>query len=148
MDCHGTLSIDMLFATLMFLIIIGLTSTLILDRFYTADDTKELAEARSLAENIAGTINQVYAGGDGHKIRIYMPNNINKDFKYSVMVNSSGVLVKLDGRRGLAYIVPNKITNKLNAMNSSTVTLSPGKNYDIINKKEDKGDNWIVILEE
>lgn len=109
---------------------------------------KNWLKARSLAENIAGTINQVYAGGDGHKIRIYMPNNINKDFKYSVMVNSSGVLVKLDGRRGLAYIVPNKITNKLNAMNSSTVTLSPGKNYDIINKKEDKGDNWIVILEE
>lgn len=46
MDCHGTLSIDMLFATLMFLIIIGLTSTLILDRFYTADDTKELAESQ------------------------------------------------------------------------------------------------------
>ncbi len=63
-------------------------------------------------------------------------------------VNSSGVLVKLAGRQGLAYIVPNKISNKIYVLSSSTITLYPGKNYDIINKKEDKGDNWIVIQEE
>ena len=148
MDSQGTLSIDILFATFIFLIIIGLTSTLILDRFNMADNSKELAEARCLAENIAGSINQVYAGGDGHKIRIHIPNNLNKDCNFKVMINSTGVLVRLDGRRGLAYIIPNKISNKINVLNSSTVTLYPSKNYIIVNKKEDKGDNWIVILEE
>lgn len=147
MDCQGTLSVDILFATFIFLIIIVSTVTLISDRFTIVDNSKELAEARSLAENIAGAVDQVYAGGSGHKIRIHMPNNLNKDFKYTVTVNSSGVLVKLDGKKGLAYIIPNKISNDMDNLKSSTVTLSPGENYYIINEKDGKGDNWIVIIE-
>ena len=146
MESNGTFSIDLLFATFIFLIIIGSTIALISDRFSIVDDSKELVEARSLAENIAGTIDQVYAGGDGHKIRIHMPNSINKDSKYAVDVNSSGVLVNLNGKMGLAYMVPKKISNKIDVLNDTTVTLYPGQNYDIINKKEDKGDNWIIIL--
>lgn len=146
MDCKGTLSVDILFATFIFLIIVVSTVTLISDRFTMVDNSKELVEARNLAENIAGAIDQVYAGGNGHKIRIHMPNNLNKDFAYTVTVNSSGVLVKLGGKKGLAYIIPTKISNNLNNLKSSTVTLSPGENYDIINEKEDKGDNWIVII--
>ena len=146
MESNGTFSIDLLFATFIFLIIIGSTIALISDRFSIVDDSKELVEARSLAENIAGTIDQVYAGGDGHKIRIHMPNSINKDSKYAVDVNSSGVLVNLNGKMGLAHMVPKKISNKIDVLNDTTVTLYPGQNYDIINKKEDKGDNWIIIL--
>lgn len=147
MDKHGTLSVDLLFATFIFLLIIGSTVNLISDRFSMVDNSKELAEARSLSEKVAGTIDQVYAGGTGHKIRIHMPNSINKDFSYTVEVNSTGVLVKLNGRRGLAYIIPNKISNDIDMSNSTTVTLCPGRNYEIINKKEDKGENWIVILQ-
>lgn len=147
MDKYGTLSVDLLFATFIFLLIIGSTVNLISDRFSMVDNSKELAEARSLSEKVAGTIDQVYAGGNGHKIRIHMPNSINKDFKYTVEVNSTGVLVKLNGRRGIAYIIPNKISNDIDMSNSTTVTLYPGRNYEIINKKEDKGENWIVILQ-
>ena len=146
MDNHGTLSVDILFATFMFLLIIGTTVALISDRYNMVDKSKELAEARILSEKIAGSIDQVYAGCTGHKIRIHMPNSINKDFKYIVTVNSSGVLVKMNGKQGLAYIVPKKISKDIDILKSTTVTLYPGQTYDIINIKEDKGDNWIVIL--
>lgn len=148
MDHQGTLSIDLLFTTFMVLIIIGYTSTLISDRFDTVDSSQELVEARSLAENIAGAINQAYAGGDGHTIKITMPAQINKNNYYIVIVNPSGVVVDLKGRKGLAYIIPEKISATETVLESSEVTLIPGKNYVIMNKKEGKEDNWIVILPE
>ena len=147
MDEQGTVSVDLLFAAFIFLIILGYTSTLILDRFNTVDRSQELVEARSLAENIAGAINQAYAGGNGHVIKIRTPDRINNDDKYHVEVNSSGVLVVLEDRRGLAYIIPQKFSKTYDNLQSSTIILSPAKEYVIINKREGKGDNWIVIIE-
>lgn len=148
MDYHGTLSIDLLFSTFIFLLIIVTTSHLVLDKYDMVDDSKELSEARLLAENIAGSINLAYAGGDGHIIRIMMPSQINNIKNYRVIVDSSGVLVRLEGRRGLAILVPDKISNSLTSLKSSTVILQPSNAYFIINKKEENGDNWIVIIEE
>jgi hypothetical protein len=135
-----------MFATFIILIVLVNTSYIISDRFNLADESKELAEARCLAENIAGSINQVYAGGNGHKISIQLPSFLNKNNNYVVKVNSSGVLVDLDGRKGLAYIIPEKISKSSNVLESSTITLLPGNKYEIINKKDDSGNNWIVII--
>lgn len=145
MDKGGSLSVDLLFASFIILIILVNTSNLISDRFDRVDESKELAEARSLAENLAGTVNQVYAGGNGHKIRITLPNNLNKNNHYHVKVNSSGVLVDLDGRKGLAFIIPEKISKNGKILESSTITLSPGNTYQVINKRDESGNNWIVI---
>lgn len=147
MDHQGSLSIDLLFTTFIFLIIIGYTATLISDRFNTVDSSKELVEARSLAENIANAINQAYTGGDGHRIKIRMPNQINKDNTYHVEVNSEGVMVVLKDRRGLAYIIPQKFSHTYNTLQNSKIRLDPAMEYVIINKREGMGDNWIVIME-
>ncbi|HTX61158.1 MAG TPA: hypothetical protein VMC48_02510 [Methanobacterium sp.] len=112
------------------------------------DESDELSEARSLAEYIAGSVNQVYAGGNGHKIKISIPYQLNKNHNYEVKVNGSGVLIDLNGRKGLAYIIPEKISADENNLKNSTIILYPGNSYYIINKKEGKGDNWIVILHE
>lgn len=148
MDSQGTISIDLLFATFMVLIMLGVMSALVSDRFNMVDESKELVEARSLAESIAGNINQVYAGGNGHIIKIKMPPQINNNSNYRVVVNSSGVLVRLEGRRGLSYITPDKLSSSLTPLESSTITLFPARNYVIINTQEGNGENWIVIMEE
>lgn len=147
MDHHGSLSIDLLFTTIIFLIILGYAATLISDRFNTVDSSKELIEARSLAENVASAINRAYAGGDGHRIKIRMPDQINKDKTYHVEVNPSVVIIVLKNRRGLAYVIPQKFSPTYNTLQSSPIRLDPAKEYVIINKKEGKGDNWIVIME-
>lgn len=144
MDRKGSLSVDLLFATFILLIIIGYTSTLISDRYNMVNDSRELVEARSLAESIAGAIDQVYAGGEGHTIKIKTPARIN-NYSYNVVVDSSGVLVKVGNRRGLAYLVPKKFSSDPTSLKSSTITLLPGKEYFVMNKREGNGENWIVI---
>lgn len=148
MDVQGTISIDFLFATFMILLMLVAMSNLILDRFNMVDESKELVEARSLAEYTAGSINQVYAGGNGHGIRISTPSQIGSYSNYRIVVNSSGVLVRLQGRRGMAYLIPKMISNNPSLLKSSTVTLFPARNYLIINKLDGNGENWIVITED
>lgn len=145
MDIKGTLSIDLLLATFMLLIVIGSTCELIMDRLDMVDESQELVEARTLAENVAGAIDQVYAAGDGHMIKIKMPASISKNSNYHVEVDSSGVLVDLRGRKGLAYIIPERISKDINQLQSSTITLNPDEEYKIINKMDGNGNNWIVI---
>ena len=146
MDCFGSLSVDFIFATFMVLIMVGGMSNLVLDRFNMVDESKELVEARSLAEGISGSIDQVYAGGNGHYIKISTPPVIGKNSNYRVMVNSSGVQVRLEGRRGLAYIVPEMISDNPNSLKSSNVILLPARNYIILNKQGGNGENWVVII--
>lgn len=146
MDQHGTISIDLLLTTFIFLLIIGYTITLISDRFTTVDQSKELVEARSLAENIANSINQAYSGGNGHKVKIKMPAQIQHNYTYHVQVNSTGVLVIFGNRRGIAYIIPKKFSSTHNNLKNSEIRLEPGNEYVIVNKRDGNGDNWIVIL--
>lgn len=146
MDYKGTLSADLMFATLIILIIFGTMSYLILDRFNMVDEIQDLTEARSLAENVAVDINQAYAGGEGHMVEIRTPAQINQDGNYRIEVSSSEVLVKLEGRRGMAYIIPEKIS-ATTSLKSATITMHPARKYLIINKKDGSGENWIVIKE-
>ncbi len=138
MDQRGIMSVDLLFASLMMLIIIGYTATLASDRFDMVGESERLAEARNLAESIAGAINQAYAGGEGHCIRVKMPPSLGNDSTYRVQVNSSGVLVMPKSRKGLAYTVPKRISN---------IILNPSKEYLIMNMKDGGGENCIVITE-
>ncbi len=147
MDFKGSLSVDLFFATFMILIMLFYMSNLIMDKYNTAEESRELVEARNLAEYVACNIDQVYAGGNGHIAKINLPTQINQASYYKVTVDSSGVLVSIGGRKGLAYMVPKKISDSSLFLKNSTVTLLPGKNYIIINKKEGNGDNWIVIKE-
>lgn len=146
MESQGIISVDLLLATFMIMIMMGIMSFLILDRFNMADETQELAEARSLAENVAEAINQAYAGGNGHTIKITTPPQLNNNSNYKITVNSSGVLVKLGGRKGIAYVIPDKISSS-KSPKKSQITLLPGRNYVIVNKKEENGENQIYIDE-
>lgn len=146
MESQGIISVDLLIATFMVMIMVGIMSFLILDRFNMADETQELAEARSLAENIAEAINQAYAGGNGHTIKITTPPQLNNNRNYKIMVNSSGVLVKMGGRRGIAHVIPDKISSS-KSPKKFQITLLPGRNYVIVNKREGNGENLIYIDE-
>ena len=146
MDCIGSLSVDFIFATFMVLIMMGGISNLTMDRFNMVDESKELVEARSLAECIAGSVDQVYAGGNGHYIIVSTPPMLGKNSNYHILVNSSGVMVRLEGRRGLANIVPEMISDNPTTLKSSNVILLPSRNYIILNKLDGNGENWIVII--
>lgn len=142
---YGNLSVDFMFSIFLFLLILGGLTFLIADRYDMVEGTQELAQSKNIVEEIAYTINQVYSGGEGHSISLYLPPNINNK-EYKVTVNSTGVIIKLEGRRGWALIVPKRFSNTI-SLESSTINMLPGRNYQVLNMKDENGFNWIVIKE-
>ena len=143
MDNRGILSAELLFATLLMIILIGSIITVIADRMDTASQTEELGKARMTAESVAEAVNKVYSGGTGHSIIINLPSTIaNKN--YVINVNSTGVYISIDGMIGKAYIVPKDISNSYLLSNSNLI-LQNGNSYDIKNVNDSSGHNWVVI---
>ncbi|HPX77863.1 MAG TPA: hypothetical protein PL055_03780, partial [Methanobacterium sp.] len=71
---------------------------------------------------------------------------IQHNYTYHVQVNSTGVLVIFGNRMGIAYIIPKKFSSTYNNLKSSEISLEPGNEYVIINKRDENEENWIVIL--
>lgn len=145
-DEGGNLTVDFMFSILLLVVVLGSLTSLVSERLDMVEETHELAQSRSLVESIAGAINQVYAGGEGHHIRIHTPPHINNQ-EYRVTVNSSGVFIKLQGRRGWALTAPGKFSPSI-SLESSTITLLPDTDYIILNVKDGNGNHWIVIKKE
>lgn len=85
LDNKGVLSAELIFVTLIFVIIAGSFISLVssgMDNTQTAD----LGQARMIGERIAGTINMVYRNGDGYSANLTLPD----DFDYKVHVYSTG----------------------------------------------------------
>ncbi len=143
MDCRGVMSAEMIFVTLLVILVIISLIPLINNRMDAASRTDELGNARMLAENVAEAINKVYAGGNGHSIYLHMPANINgKDF--TVVVNSTGSYVKIDGMAGKSFTVPYKVSGSKSLKNDEIVLFN-GHSYIITNVEDSNGYKWIVI---
>lgn len=137
MDSRGQLSADLIFATLLIIIIMGSLVTIIADRMETVTTTEELGNARMIAENVAEAVNKVYAGGNGHSLTITLPADINGQ-DYTVDVNANGVFVTINGKTGKAYTAAKRITLASPMVN--------GQNYTITNvKNKNTEEYWIVI---
>lgn len=142
----GNLSVDFLFSIFLFFLLMGGLTFLIADRYGMVEETQELAQSRSILDNIAFTINQVYSGGEGHSIRVQLPANINNK-EYTITVNSTGVIIKLQGKKGWAIVAPQRFSSSILG-ESSTITMLSGRSYIVLNMKDDNGFNWIVIKED
>ncbi len=143
MDSRGIMTVDLMFATLLIVILSGSIITVISDRIDATSQTEELGKARMIAESVAEAINKAYSGGNGHLETISLANNI-KDKNYYINVNSSGVYVTVGGMTGKSYIVPKKFSNS-NLLDEAQITLHNGANYTIKNVNSSDGSNWIVI---
>lgn len=144
MDSKGQMSADLIFATLLIIIIMGSLVTIIADRMETVETTEELGNARMIAENVAEAVNKVYAGGNGHSVTITLPEDIN-DKNYSVTVNKDGVFVTIDGMKGKAYSAAKKVSNSFSLSNTNVV-MQNNQSYTITNVKDPSTEEyWIVI---
>ena len=137
------MTVDLLFATLLIIMVAGSIITVVSSRMDAALQTEELSEARMIAENVSGAINRVYSGGTGHLINISLPENIT-DHPYSINVNSSGIYVTVGGMVGKACITPKKISNSY-LLGESEIIMYEGSKYTIKNINGSDGYNWIVI---
>ena len=145
MDNRGVMVVDLIFATLLIIIVAGSIITVVSDRIDTASQTEELSKARMTANNVAESINKVYSSGTGHFANISLANNITGK-EYFMEVNSSGVYVTIGGMMGKAHITPKKISNSYR-LDESQITMRCGSTYLIRNVNGSDGYNWIVITQ-
>jgi len=143
MDERGVLSAELILVTLLAILVVSSLIPLINNRMDAAAKTNELGNARMLAENVAELINKVYSGGNGHSITLCLPEDINGK-NFSVIVNSTGTYVKIDGMVGKSFSVPYKISDSTKLENKE-IEIFNGHNYTISNVEDSGGHNWIVI---
>jgi hypothetical protein len=145
MDSRGIITIDLIFASLILLVIVGGILSVVSERMDAVSSTDELGNARMIGENTAEALNKAYNGGDGHAITLSLPANIS-DKNYDIKVNSSGIFVLVDGMIGKSLINPKKISCS-DKLIESTVLMQGNHDYIIKNVKSNDGNNWIVISE-
>jgi hypothetical protein len=141
MNNKGWVTIDFMIASMIIFLTVPSIVAIIGDRLDTVEMTRELAEGRILAENIAGTIQIVYSGGEGCSYIYNMPGSISNK-PYKLTVNSSGVYIRLKNNIGKAFITPILITN---GRYVSNILLEPNKAYNISNIKNKQNYTEIII---
>ncbi|MGZ7096722.1 MAG: hypothetical protein ACXVHU_09655 [Methanobacterium sp.] len=144
-DNRGIITVELIFASIIILIIIAGIISVISERMDAVTSTDELGKARMTSENVAEAINKVYSGGNGQSITFNLPANIS-DESYYIRVNSSGVYIFIDGMIGKSFINPRKITYS-DKLIESNVYMNRNRSYLIKNVKDSGGNSWIVISE-
>ncbi|GAB4316298.1 MAG: hypothetical protein Kow0019_16860 [Methanobacteriaceae archaeon] len=123
MDSRGQISVDLLFATLVAMIIIGSFVALITGGTEKTQ-TAEFGRARMVGERIAEAINTVYINGRGYAINLTMPAT--SDLDMTADVTSTGyVNVAYQGRTTSIRLIPRT--------NITSATLRSGNIYNIRN---------------
>ncbi|MBI5680911.1 MAG: hypothetical protein HZC47_08465 [Methanobacterium sp.] len=145
MDSRGIITSDLIFASILILMVIGSILTIITERLDAVSKTEETGKARMIAENVAEIINNVYSGGNGHSANISLPANIT-DKNYEIKINSSGVFVLIDGMIGKAYVAPNKFSSS-DLFKETSICMHNNRKYLIKNVADEDGNNWIIITE-
>jgi len=120
LDERGIASAELIFATLIFLIIItsflSLTSTEM-----TKNQTAELGEVRIAGERIAAAINTVFINGKGYAANVTLPS----DLTFTAIVSTNGSLtMNYKGNSTVIKLIPKNLTS---------VTMNPGQKYQIKN---------------
>lgn len=145
MDSKGIITVELIFSSMILIVLIGCILSIVSERMDTVSSTDELGKARMTAENVAEAINKAYSGGNGQIITLNLPATINKK-EYKLKVNSSGVFILIDGNIGKSQVNPNKFSYN-DELTQSTVIMQGGHNYLIKNMKGSDGYSWIIIQE-
>jgi len=144
MDSRGALSGDFVFSIMITIIIsLGLLSV-ISDRMDLTQETEKISQSRLLTEKIASSINNIQ-NHKGKEIIYKMPESIGNSSNYVVSVNSTGVYIDIDRKKGKSAIYPVFIVNELNS--TIEVNMYPGKSYLIRNNPSNNHKTTISIIE-
>jgi hypothetical protein len=122
MDSKGIATVDLLFATLLAVIIIGSMVSLV-NTEINQSTSGDFGNARLVGEKVAQAINTVYTNGNGYSLNLTLPSNIN----YSIFVNNTGFLtVSFNTQSTKIKLIPQT--------NITSITMTAGNSYRIWNK--------------
>lgn len=124
LDNKGMATAELLFVTLIALVIIGAMLGLVTTGINN-QEIGSLGESRIAGETIAEALNTAYINGDGYSVTIHLDPDPTFTAEIASAGNSSTLTIYNSGKNVTIPIIPKRF--------NSSYTLSSGKDYQIIN---------------
>lgn len=111
LDKKGQASVELLFISLIFLIIMASILSMVGSEF-NQTNTADMGKARALGEKVAGAINAVYVNGNGYSANLTIPAGITPSASIVRVDNSTdSVNVIYNGKNIVVKMIPQKVDN-------------------------------------
>ena len=127
MDSKGIINLELLFCTLIIILLLIIYFPMIEQNLSSTIEIEENSESRFLLNHISDSINEVNSKGQGFNKKIKLPESINDNY-YSVIVKNNEILVEFNNKKGKSQINPINIVDANNKTIDS-VQLFEGSTY-------------------
>ena len=113
MDSKGIINIELLFCTLIVILLLIVNLPMIENSLNSNIEIYENSKGRILANHIADSINEVNSNEYGFRKKIKMPESIDGNF-YTIIVNDKEAIVEFNNKKGKSAINPIRLVDSSN----------------------------------
>lgn len=127
MDSKGMINIELLFCTLIIILLLMMNLPMIEKNIASNMEIEENGESRLLLNHIANSINEVNSKEYGFNRIVRLPQSINGNY-YSILINGNEVIIEFNNKKGKSSINP---VNLVDANNNTInhIQLFNGRSY-------------------
>lgn len=127
MDSKGIINIELLFCTLIVILLLIINLPMIENGLNSNIEIHENSKGRILANHIADSINEVNSNEYGFGKKIKLPESIDGNF-YRILVNERETIVEFNDKKGKSTINPIKLVDSSNKT-LENIELYNGRTY-------------------
>ena len=127
MDSKGIINIELLFCTLIVILLLIVNLPMIENSLNSNIEIHENNKGRILANHIADSINEVNSNEYGFRKKIRMPESIDGNF-YKIVVNERETIVEFNNKKGKSVLHPIKLVDSSNKT-IENIELYNGRTY-------------------
>lgn len=127
MDSKGIINIELLFCTLIVILVLIINLPMIGENLNSNLEIDENSEGRFLLNHVSDSINEVNSKEYGFNKKIILPESIN-GHHYTIFVNNREVIIEFNTKKGKSNIHPIKIVDSDNRT-IDNVQLYNGRSY-------------------
>ena len=127
MDSKGIINIELLFCTLILILLLIVNLPMIEKGLNSDIEIHENSEGRFLAKHIADSINEVNSNEYGFRKKIKLPESIEGNF-YKIIVTERETIVEFNNKKGKSVINPIKLIDTSNK-SIERIELYNGRTY-------------------
>ena len=127
MDSKGIINIELLFCTLILILLLIVNLPMIEKGLNSDIEIHENSEGRILANHIADSINEVNSNEYGFRKKIKLPESIEGNF-YKIIVTERETIVEFNNKKGKSVINPIKLIDTSNK-SIERIELYNGRTY-------------------
>ena len=127
MDSKGIINIELLFCTLIVILLLIVNLPMLEKGLNSNIEIQELSEGRFLTNHIANSINEVNSNEYGFKKKVKLPESIDGRF-YKIIVNEKETIVEFNNKKGKSSINPIRLVDA-NNKSIENIELYNGRTY-------------------